>query len=145
MISTRGRYALRMMLDLAQVVDGAPVSLKEISERQNISKKYLEQIVPLLNHAGMLKTFRGIGGGYALARPADMYSVGDILRVTENNLETAPCLKPGNEPCARTAECMAAEVWAGLNRALFDYVDDISLQDIIDGYREGDHEHIPSS
>jgi len=138
MISTKGRYALRMMLDLAQYDEGKPVSLKDIAARQDISKKYLEQIVPLLNHAGMLKTCRGIGGGYMLARPAAEYSVGDILRVTENNLETAPCLRSGKDGCGRTNECMAANVWAGLNRTMFDFVDRISLQDILDGNPTGE-------
>lgn len=131
-ISTKGRYALRMMLDLAMNQGGDFVSLKEIAERQNISKKYLEQIVPLMNKSGMLKTNRGNHGGYRLVKNPDQYTVGEILRVTEGSLAPVACLEYDPIDCERAGECMTLPVWKGLYKAVTDYLDNITLQDIID-------------
>lgn len=131
-ISTKGRYALRMMLDLAIHRSDGYIALKDIAERQDISKKYLEQIVPLLNKADLLRTNRGYQGGYALSKNPDQYTVGEILCVTEGNLCPVSCLQyPVNE-CPRAAECMTLPVWEGLYKAINNYLDSVTLQDMID-------------
>ena len=136
-ISTKGRYALRMMLDLAMHSADGFVALKDIAERQDISKKYLEQIVPLLNKADLLRTNRGYQGGYVLAKSPDKYTVGEILRVTEGNLCPVSCLQyPVNE-CPRASECMTLPVWEGLYKAINNYLDSVTLQDIIDQANAG--------
>lgn len=131
-ISTKGRYALRMLLDLAQHSAEGYVALKDIAERQDISKKYLEQIVPLLNKSGLLRTNRGYQGGYMLAKSAEQYTVGEILRVTEGDLCPVACLQYEKNDCPRAADCMTLFVWKGLYKSITDYLDGISLQDIID-------------
>ena len=110
-ISTKGRYALRMMLDLAENGNDGFVALKDIAERQNISKKYLEQIVPILNKADTLRTNRGYQGGYKLSRPADKYTVGEILRITEGSIAPVACLDQDPNECERAGECMTLPVW----------------------------------
>ncbi len=136
-ISTKGRYALRMMLDLAMHSADGFVALKDIAERQDISKKYLEQIVPLLNKADLLRTNRGYQGGYSLAKSPEKYTVGEILRVTEGNLCPVSCLQyPVNE-CPRASECMTLPVWEGLYKAINNYLDSVTLQDIIDRANAG--------
>lgn len=137
-ISTKGRYALRMMLDLAMHSADGFVALKDIAERQDISKKYLEQIVPLLNKADLLRTNRGYQGGYSLAKSPEKYTVGEILRVTEGNLCPVSCLQyPVNE-CPRASECMTLPVWEGLYKAINNYLDSVTLQDIIDRANAGE-------
>lgn len=131
-ISTKGRYALRMMLDLSQSSGDEFVALKDIAERQHISKKYLEQIVPLLNGAGMLQTNRGYQGGYRLARKPSEYTVAEILKVTEGNLAPVACLETETMQCERYAECMTIGVWEGLYKVITEYLGGITLQDIID-------------
>lgn len=131
-ISTKGRYALRMMADLAQNGNGGYVALKDIAARQEISKKYLEQIVPLLTRADLLRTNRGFQGGYALAKPPEQYTVGEILRVTEGNLAPVTCLQFDENNCPRREKCQALSVWEGLYKVITEYLDSISLKDIID-------------
>ncbi|EWM54677.1 RrF2 family transcriptional regulator [Ruminococcus flavefaciens] len=131
-ISTKGRYALRMLYDLAIHHEEGYVSLKDIAERQNISKKYLEQIVPLLNKTGLLRTNRGNKGGYMLAGRADEVTVGDVLRATEGSLAPVTCLEFEPNECPRMKDCSTLFVWEGLFRTMTDYLDSISLQDIID-------------
>lgn len=131
-ISTKGRYALRMLLDLAMHQEDGYVALKDIADRQNISKKYLEQIVLLLNKSGMLKTNRGYQGGYKLAKPAKEYTVGDILRITEGSLAPVSCLEYETNDCPRAARCMTLYIWEGLYKTVEQYLDSITLQDIID-------------
>lgn len=134
-ISTKGRYALRLMLDLAQNQADGFVALKDIAERQGISKKYLEQIVPLLNKSGVLKTTRGYQGGYMLAKkPADC-TVGDILRITEGSLAPVACLDDDVNMCDKADSCMTLPVWKGLDKVISEYLDSITLQSIIDDYR----------
>lgn len=132
-ISTKGRYALRMLIDLAQHRDQGFVTLKEIAERQNISKKYLEQIIALLNRTDMLLSGRGFAGGYKLAKDPSCYSVGEILRVTEGSLAPVFCIEHGREKCPRAADCLTHPVWQGLNRVVEDYLNNITLQDVLDG------------
>lgn len=134
-ISTKGRYALRMLLDLAEHNTGGFIALKDIAERQGISKKYLEQIVPLLNKSDFLQTNRGFQGGYKLAKSPDKYTVGDILRITEGSLAPVACLAHQPNLCERQAECATLPVWEGLFRVINEYLDGITLQDIIDQHR----------
>ncbi len=131
-ISTKGRYALRMMLDLALHKDEGYIALKDIAERQSISKKYLEQIVPLLNKSGLLRTNRGYQGGYMLSKPPAQYTVGEILRLTEGSLAPIPCLEHDPIDCPRCATCISLPVWKGLYDVITDYLDNITLQSIID-------------
>ena len=130
-ISTKGRYALRMMLDLAMHPEGF-VALKDIAERQSISKKYLEQIVPMLNKAELLRTNRGYQGGYMLAKKPSEYTVGEILQVTEGSLSPVACVQYEVNDCAMADTCMTLPVWKGLYRTIQDYLYSITLQDIID-------------
>ncbi len=131
-ISTKGRYALRMLLDLAQHNSGEYVALQAIADRQGISKKYLEQIVPLLNRADILQRNRGYQGGYRLARDPAKYTVGEILRVTEGNLAPVTCLETEENQCERCGRCATLPVWKGLQDVVSQYLDNITLQDILD-------------
>ena len=131
-ISTKGRYALRMLLELAAKQDSGFVSLKEISEHQNISKKYLEQIVPMLNKSGILRTNRGNRGGYMLAKSPAECSVGDILRATEGSLAPVSCLEYEYNDCERAAFCPTLYIWEGLAKTVSDYLDSVTLQDILE-------------
>ena len=135
-ISTKGRYALRMMLDLAQHQSDGYVALRNIAQRQNISKKYLEQIVPVLNKSDILRTNRGFQGGYRLAKSPDQYTVGEILRLTEGNLAPVACLEHEPIECERSGECPTLPVWQGLYRVICEYLDGITLQDILDQQKE---------
>ena len=134
-ISTKGLYALRMLLDLAEHRESGVVALKDVAERQNISKKYLEQIIPALNRYGILKTIRGSHGGYKLAKSPDQYTVGEILRLTEGSLAPVACLDESPNECARCEECATLPVWQGLQRVINEYLDGITLQDILDQQR----------
>lgn len=138
-ISTKGRYALRMMLDLAEYQKDGYVALKDIAERQGISKKYLEQIVPILNRSTILKTSRGFQGGYRLSREPENYTVGEILRLTEGNLAPVACLEHDPIECGRKDECATLHVWQGLYKVICDYLDGITLQDIIDHKKPTNH------
>ncbi|MBO7394246.1 MAG: RrF2 family transcriptional regulator [Abditibacteriota bacterium] len=131
-ISTKGRYALRMMIDLAEHANNGYVSLKDIAERQNISKKYLEQIISAFKSTGILKTGRGAHGGYMLAKSPDKYTVGEILRVTEGSLSPVPCVEQDPPDCGRCAECATYPLWKGLSRVINNYLDSKTLQDLLD-------------
>lgn len=121
-----------MLLDLALHENDGFVALKDIAERQSISKKYLEQIVPLLNKSNLLKTNRGYQGGYMLSKSPDKYTVGEILRITEGDLCPVNCLRDSPNECPRAEECMTLFVWEGLYKAITDYLDGITLKDIIE-------------
>ena len=136
LISTKGRYALRMLVDLAEHQNDGYVALKDIAKRQGISKKYLEQIVPLLNKSDILRTNRGFNGGYRLAKSPDKYTVGDILRITEGSLSPVACLENDPIQCERSSQCVTLPVWKGLYRVINEYLDDITLQDMLDQQRE---------
>lgn len=135
-ISTKGRYALRMLLDLAEHQNGEYIALKDIAARQNVSKKYLEQIVPILNKSNILQTNRGFQGGYRLAKTPDKYTVGDILRLTEGSLAPVACVEQDPVECSRSAECPTLPIWKGLSKAINDYLDSITLQDVLDEQHE---------
>lgn len=131
-ISTKGRYAVRMLLDLAAHGGSGYVSLKDIAQRQEISKKYLEQIVTILNRADILQTSRGFQGGYKLAKSPDKYTIGMILRLTEGSLAPVSCLEQTPNECPRRSSCPTLFIWQGLNDIINNYLDSITLQDILD-------------
>lgn len=131
-ISTKGRYALRLMIDLGEHQNAGFVTLKDIASRQNISKKYLEQIIPVLNKSGILKTSRGFQGGYQLARAPKEYTVGEILRLTEGNLAPVSCLDCDVNNCERAGNCPTLNMWKGLYEVIIKYLDSVTLQDLLD-------------
>ena len=135
-VSTKGRYALRVMVELAQHQGDGYVPLNVIAERQDISEKYLEQIIPILNKSGFLLASRGFQGGYCLAKTPDKYTVGDILRATEGSLSPVACLDNDPVLCQRADMCTTLSVWKGLKKVIDDYVDGITLQDLLDQQRE---------
>ena len=143
-ISTKGRYALRLMLDLAEHGKSGVVALKDIAQRQNISKKYLEQIVPMLNRAGALRTSRGYQGGYMLAKKPDQITVGEILRITEGSLAPVSCLDDPENMCERRSACITLPLWEGLYKVVNEYLDSITLQDLLNHYNQtaGDEYYI---
>ena len=127
-----------MLLDLAQHREKEYIPLKDIAERQNVSKKYLEQIVPVLNKSDMLQTNRGYQGGYRLAKPPEEYTVGEILRLTEGDLAPVACLAHDSDRCQREEECITLPVWQGLYRVITEYLDGITLQDILEQQEKKD-------
>ena len=135
-ISTKGRYALRLMLDLALNNTGAAVSLKDIAKRQSISDKYLEQIISILNKAGFVKSIRGPQGGYKLTRQPKDYTVGMILRLTEGNMAVVSCLEGDVNECERQKECMTLALWQQISKAVNDVIDNTTLEDLIEWQKD---------
>ena len=131
-ISTKGQYALRLMLDIAAQGEGAVVSLKEISRRQGISVKYLEQIILKLNKNGYLQSIRGVQGGYKMTRPPREYNVGELLRAVEGSLAPVNCLEGEHADAAKCMDCATHWFWEGLDRVIADYVDHFTLQDFLE-------------
>ncbi len=136
-ISTKGRYALRTMLDLAMHDRGALIPLKDISARQGITIKYLEQVVTLLSRAGYVRSVRGAGGGYRLSKDPSEYTAGDILRVAEGSLAPVACLEDSENQCPRAAECLTLGFWEGLAGVINQYVDSVTLEDLV--HQAGDN------
>ena len=130
-ISTKGRYAVRVMIDLAKQENGKCVAVRQIAERQDISEKYLEQIIGILNKAGFVKSIRGAQGGYRLTRDPSEYTIGDILRLTEGSLCPVSCLEGEVNDCPRVDTCETLYVWKKLQDAINDVVDHITIQDLI--------------
>ena len=130
-ISTRGRYALRFMIDLAQQGDGSYVPLRDVSKRQDISIKYLEQITALLSKFGLLHSVRGPQGGYRLSKSPSEYTVGDILRITEGNMAPVACLETEENLCERAGSCATLKIWEGLEKVVNEYLDSITLDKLI--------------
>ncbi len=131
-VSSKGRYALRMMIDIAENHTKTWISIKDISKRQGISVKYLEQIVTNLCKSGMLKSSRGPQGGYMLAKAPDQYTAGQILRVMEGSLAPVVCLEDEENQCDRKSICPTIDFWKGLDKVIGDYVDSVTLQDLCD-------------
>lgn len=131
-ISTKGRYALRLMLDLALNEGKQPIRIKEISIRQEISDKYLEQIISILVKNGLVISTRGSQGGYRLAKKTDEYTVGSILRTIEGKLCPVACLETEENQCGRRGECITLPLWEKLDEAINNVVDNVTLQDLID-------------
>lgn len=123
------------MVDLTLHANGDYIALKDISERQNISVKYLEQIVSVLGKAGMLKSVRGPQGGYKLAKDPSEYTAGDILRITEGNLAPIPCLENEENDCDRISQCATLDFWKGLYDTVNSYVDGITLQELAERFK----------
>ena len=131
MISTRGRYALRIMADVARFDGETPVSVREIADRQDISGKYMEQIISVLSRAGLLKSVRGAQGGYHLAMPCEQITVGMILRATEGDLAPAECVSHGAQHCGRSDDCPSHAVFSRVYSAINQVIDDITLCDLL--------------
>ena len=131
MISTKGRYALRVMLDLASQPMEEYISLKAISERQEVSMKYLEAIVSNLSKAGILESLRGKSGGYRLNKPAASYTVGDVLRAAEGELSAVNCLEESKGGCNRAGECLTLPLWQKLDQIVGAYLDSVTLEDLL--------------
>jgi len=138
LISTKGRYALRVMIDLAEHREDGFIPLKEIADRQDISEKYLESIVKLLVKAKILNSLRGKGGGYKLSKPPERYTVGDILRLTENTMAPVSCLEKGAEACPRSADCRTLALWIGLDKVIGDYLEGVTVADLTRQGEAGD-------
>lgn len=130
LISTKGRYALRVMVDLAEHQSDGFIPLKVIAERQEISEKYLESIIKLLVKANLLLGLRGKGGGYKLTKSPDLYTVGSILRLTEESLAPVACLEQGAAACPRAAECRTLPLWQGLDKVITEYLNNVTLADL---------------
>lgn len=135
-ISTKGRYALRLMLDLAMQEGDAPVRIKDIAERQAVSDKYLEQIIAGLNKAGYVKSIRGPQGGYKLAKEPSFYTVGMILRLTEGSLVPVACMEDEDNQCTRQECCATLELWKQLDDAIKGVVDTVTLAQLVEWQKE---------
>ena len=133
LISTRGRYALRVMVDLAEHQNGNYIPLKEVAERQEISEKYLESIIKTLVRSGDLEGLRGKGGGYRLTKPAEEYTVGDLLRKMEGTLAPVACLGPESAPCSRAADCRTLPMWQKFDAMTKDYFNSVTIADLANG------------
>ena len=131
LISTRGRYALRVMIDLAENQAGGYIAMKEVAARQEISLKYLERILPALAKNGMIEGITGKGGGYRLTRAPEEYKVGEILRLAEGDLAPVACLECGAEPCEKQADCRTFTLWSGLHDLLNNYFDGVTVADLM--------------
>lgn len=132
MISTKGRYALRVMLDLAEHDNGDYIPLKDIAGRQNISVKYLENILSALSRESLVDAARGKGGGYRLCKPAGEYSAGEIIRLAEGGMAPVTCLKGGSRGCEKADDCLTLPLWERLDQVVRDYLDSVSLASLLD-------------
>lgn len=139
LISTKGRYALRVMIDLAEHQSDEFLSLRGIAERQEISEKYLESIIRLLVKARVLDSLRGKGGGYRLKKAPDQYTVGSILRLTEDSLAPVACMEQDAETCSRQGKCRTQSLWQGLNQVINDYLDRVTIADLMEQESSGDY------
>lgn len=138
-VSTKGRYALRVMIDLAEQNREAYVPLKEIAKRQNISQKYMEGIMTILSKNNFIEAIHGKGGGYRLNRSPEDYKVGDILRLVEGTLAPVACLECGAEPCERASECRTLPMWQKLDEMISGYLNDVSIADLMRNEMRGNY------
>lgn len=132
LISTKGRYALRVMIDLAEHQTDDFLSLRGIAQRQEISEKYLESIIRMLVKARVLESLRGKGGGYRLRKTPDQYTVGSILRLTEESLAPVSCLEENADPCPRAGSCRTFKLWQGLDRVIHEYLESVTIADLME-------------
>jgi Rrf2 family protein len=130
-ISTRGRYALRLMLDLAMAPPNEYITIKSIAERQEISEKYLEQIITSLSRSGFVKSARGAQGGYKLAKPAEAYTVGMILRLIEGSMTPVACMDDSPNQCPRSEKCVTLDIWKQIDEAVNNVIDNITLAGLV--------------
>ena len=135
-ITTKGRYAIHILYDLAVNGTEHPVSVKEMATRQEISVKYTEQIISILNKAGYVSSSRGFQGGYRLTKPLDEYVIGDILRLTEGSLAPVECLATAENPCPKQKKCATIMLWEKVDKAIRDVVDHVTLQDLLDWQKQ---------
>lgn len=133
LVSTRGRYALRVMIDLAENQKEGYIPMKDVAARQGISLKYLERILPVLAKNRLIEGITGKGGGYRLTRAPGEYKVGEILRLTEGDLAPVACLECGAEPCQRAGECRTIAMWEGFNSLINEYFDGVTIADLMSG------------
>ena len=145
MISTKGRYALRIMVDLAQHDGAEPVSVRAIAQRQDISGKYMEQIISVLTRSGLLRSVRGAQGGYHLASEPQSITVGMILRATEGDLAPAECVAHGAQHCSRSAGGPSRAVFTRVYSAINDVIDDVTLQDLLTDDAQADSACAPAT
>ena len=138
LISTKGRYALRVMIDLAEHRTKDFISLKDIAQRQEISEKYLESIIRMLVKAKVLESLRGKRGGYRLKKSPDQYTVGSILRLTEESLAPVSCLEQNADACPRAYQCRTLPLWQGLDKVIRDYLESVTIADLTDRSTPGD-------
>ncbi len=131
MISTKGRYSIRILIDIAEQGGAAFVPMKDVAERQGLSLKYVERIVPALKESGLVDSVHGKGGGYRLTKDPDQYTVWEILSVTEGDLAPVSCLKPGAEPCERAGVCRTLAMWSKYYEMTKDYFSGITLADLM--------------
>ena len=131
LISTRGRYALRVLLDLAEHKGDGYIPMKAVAERQGLSLKYIQAIMPVLSKNGLIEGVHGKGGGYRLSKPLSEYRVGDILRLTEGNLAPVTCLECDAKPCERADSCPTLPMWTEFHKMVNDYFDGITLENLI--------------
>lgn len=131
-VSTKGRYAIRFMLDLALHNTGEPVRIKDVAARQNISDKYLEQVVSILNKAGYVRSIRGPQGGYVLTRNPEDYTMGQILRLTEGDMVPVACLADDVNQCDRADNCVTLHFWKKLDDAISNVIDNTTLADLVE-------------
>lgn len=142
-VSTKGRYALRLMLDIALYEKEKPVRLKEVAKRQELPVKYMENIVSVFVKAGFLKSVRGPQGGYQLTKAPGEYTVGAILRLTEGNMSPVDCLETEENPCQRSDQCVTLKIWKELDTAIKSVIDRYTLEDLLDWQKEqGDEYYI---
>ncbi len=141
--STRGRYGVQIMVDLAQHSDEGPISLKSVADRQKLSEHYLEQLIPELRKAGLVKSIRGAQGGYVLARKPEEIYIGDVIRVLEGPIAPVECTnQSGSDCCEKTSFCVTREVWVKVRDSINDVVDSISLADLIKDAESGEGERV---
>lgn len=131
MISTRGRYALRVLIDLAENCSGSFIPMKDVANRQQLSLKYIERIMPVLSKSKLVEGVHGKGGGYRLAKQPEEYKIGDILRLTEGDLAPVACLECGAEPCERADQCRTLPMWRDFYKLVNSYFDGITLADLL--------------
>lgn len=144
-LSTKGRYGLRAMIDLAQYSEQDAVSISSIAQRQNISESYLEQLVAKLKKAGLVMSTRGAQGGYRLAKPADTISVGDVLRALEGNLEAVVCSAHTDEGCQGSDLCVTKYVWQKINESIAETVDKMMLSHLVEESRKAQQKNADQS
>lgn len=140
MISTRGRYCLRVMIDLAEHQAEGYIPMKAVAQRQGISLKYLEKILPVLAKNDIVEGIQGKGGGYRLRRPPEDYTLGEILRMTEGTLAPVACLTCGAAPCEKAADCRTLPVWRELDRRIREYLDSVTIADLLKSPQQTDCE-----
>lgn len=138
LISTKGRYALRVMIDLAEHQTDEFISLKGIAQRQEISEKYLESIIRMLVKARVLESLRGKGGGYRMKKTPGEYTVGSILRLTEESLSPVACLEENADVCPRMGKCRTLSLWQGLNKVIQEYLESVTIADLMECDAVGD-------